>query len=146
MSNDLVSQQDDGLTSGRLPVEQGVLETMATAVIKDNVTQKIHFTAWEVTKELQADNPTLEIIHDRVRPFVHDHMEVMCGVYNYGDEWVDYNGIQARTWMPITALSAPQWQVDTQVDIQVMPDDGNQLVIPMFIEINDPFNGADDDD
>lgn len=82
------------------------------------VTAKRDFTAWDVTVELRAANPTVEIVHPTVRVLVHAAMQAIGSQFGYDVEWRDYNGNAAQTWFHIAsqpvAIATPL--TDTSVD------------------------------
>jgi hypothetical protein len=79
---------------------QGQLEQLITDAVNAKVAAGEEFTAWDITQELRAANPSVVIPHQAVRTIVHNLMlnELLTGTYT--GELKDFNGNQAIVYTP----------------------------------------------
>ncbi len=71
------------------------LEGLVAFVVAPWTAAHKDFTAWDVTREVRAQHPDVEVVHDAVRDVV---AAQMTNVPDYALEWRDYAGTQARTY------------------------------------------------
>jgi hypothetical protein len=95
------AQDGDNDNTGRKAVKPDVLNDFVTQKLKYQVENKLRFTAYDITLALRHDNPSLEIIHDKVRHIVHLQMRLIVELGWYKREAVDYGDETARHYIPI---------------------------------------------
>ena len=88
-------------THKRKPINRSDLNLLVDAEVMGRVTTRQTFTAYGITLALRAVNPGLTIMHNEVRPLVHDLMATLNFLHHpYQLEWRAYNGVAARTYVP----------------------------------------------
>lgn len=116
----------NSLMPNRQPIDANTLYQMVDDLLAQWTQQQKEFTAWEATIELRVTNPTLEIPHAMgVQERVHFTMSQRA---DYIVEWRDYNGIDARCYIPQPSLT-----IDTTADAA-------DLVVPSLTPLPSALN------
>jgi hypothetical protein len=95
------AQDSDNGNTGRKAVKPDVLNDLVTQRLKNQVENKLRFTAYDITLGLRRDNSSLEIIHDKVRHIVHLQMHLIVELGFYKREIVNHGDRTARHYIPI---------------------------------------------
>lgn len=97
------SQQESNITVSRSTIKTGVLDNLITERLKHQVSNKLEFTAYDITLALRRTNPTVELIHREARKSVHMQMRLIVELGMYRRETTTYGNATARRYIPTPA-------------------------------------------